>query len=58
MTKLCLCANKDFVEAAKDLGKTIGYKIIKDEDHSISENRNEEYILKKSLEFYKQNIYR
>ena len=47
---------KDFVEAAEDSGKTIEYKIIKDEDHSISENRNEEYILKKSLEFYKQNI--
>ncbi|MEJ2617096.1 MAG: prolyl oligopeptidase family serine peptidase [Ignavibacteriaceae bacterium] len=46
---------KDFIDAAEDLGIKIDYKIIKDEDHYISENRNMEYILKKSVEFYKDN---
>lgn len=45
---------KDFVEEAKDLGINVDYKIIKDEDHSISENRNIEYILKKSIQFFSE----
>ena len=46
---------KDFIEEAEDAGKKVDHKIIKDEDHSISENRNVEYILKKSIQFYKEN---
>lgn len=46
---------EDFIAEAEDLGKKIEYKIIKDEDHSISENRNVEYILRKAVDFYKQN---
>jgi dipeptidyl aminopeptidase/acylaminoacyl peptidase len=47
---------KDFIEKSEDLGRKFDYKIIKDEDHSISENRNVEYILKKSIEFFKEEI--
>jgi dipeptidyl aminopeptidase/acylaminoacyl peptidase len=46
---------EEFVKKAKGLGKIFEYKIIKDEDHSISENRNMEFILRKSLEFFKEN---
>lgn len=46
---------EEFIEEAEDLGKKIEYKIIKDENHSISENRNVEFILRKSLQFYKKN---
>ena len=46
---------EDFIKEAKGLGKTFEYKIIKDEDHSISENRNMEFILRKSLQFFKEN---
>lgn len=44
-----------FVKKAEKMGKTFEYRIIQDEDHSISENRNMEFILKKSLQFYKEN---
>ena len=37
------------------MDKKFEYKIIKDEDHSISENRNVEFILRKSIQFYKEN---
>jgi dipeptidyl aminopeptidase/acylaminoacyl peptidase len=46
---------EEFIKEAKDLGKIFEYKIIKDEDHSISENRNMEFVLKKSIEFFKKN---
>jgi len=46
---------EDFVKEAKNLGKTFDYKIIKDEDHSISENRNMEFVLRKSIQFFKDN---
>jgi dipeptidyl aminopeptidase/acylaminoacyl peptidase len=46
---------EDFIDKAEDIDKKFEYKIIKDEDHSISENRNVEYILRKAIEFYKQN---
>jgi dipeptidyl aminopeptidase/acylaminoacyl peptidase len=46
---------EDFIKEAKSLGKTFEYKIIKDEDHSISENRNMEFVLRKSLQFFKEN---
>lgn len=44
-----------FIEKANKIGKSYDYRIIQDEDHSISENRNMEYILKKSLQFYEEN---
>lgn len=47
---------KDFIEEAEDQGIEINYKIIKDADHSISENRNKEFILRKAIEFYKENL--
>jgi dipeptidyl aminopeptidase/acylaminoacyl peptidase len=46
---------ENFIKEAKGLGKTFEYKIIKDEDHSISENRNMEFVLRKSIEFLKEN---
>ena len=46
---------EDFIEIAEDMDKKFEYKIIKDEDHSISENRNVEFILRKSIQFYKEN---
>ena len=45
---------EEFIEEAEDVGKKIEYKIIKDEDHNISENRNVEFILRKSIQFYKK----
>jgi dipeptidyl aminopeptidase/acylaminoacyl peptidase len=44
-----------FVKKAKSLNITIEHKIIKDEDHSISENRNMEFVLRKSLQFFKKH---
>lgn len=46
----------DFIDEAKEINKTFEVKIIKNEDHSISENRNTEYLLRKSLQFYKKNL--
>ena len=44
-----------FIEKAEKLDKKIDFKIIQDEDHSISENRNKEFILRKSIQFFKEN---
>ncbi|MBK8946648.1 MAG: S9 family peptidase [Ignavibacteriae bacterium] len=46
---------EEFIEEAEEIGKKFGFSIIKDEDHSISENRNVEFILKKSIQFFKEN---
>jgi dipeptidyl aminopeptidase/acylaminoacyl peptidase len=43
---------EEFGEKAKDLGLNIKYKIIKDEYHQISQNRNLAYILEKAIEFF------
>lgn len=51
-----LSQTEDFIEEAEDIGKTFSYKIIKEATHSISENRNIEFLLRKSLQFYKENI--
>lgn len=47
---------ENFVKKAEKIGKKFEYRIIQDEDHSISENRNMEFILRKSLAFYKENV--
>jgi dipeptidyl aminopeptidase/acylaminoacyl peptidase len=46
---------ENFIKKAEDLGRKIEYKIIKDEDHSISANHNIEFILRKSIQFFKEN---
>jgi dipeptidyl aminopeptidase/acylaminoacyl peptidase len=46
---------ESFVKKAKKIGKTFEYKIIQDEDHSISANRNMEFVLRKALQFFRDN---
>lgn len=44
-----------FIKKAEKLGKQFDHKIIKDEDHSISENRNTEFIVRKSVQFFHEH---
>jgi dipeptidyl aminopeptidase/acylaminoacyl peptidase len=46
---------KEFIEESEDIEKPFEYTILKDEDHNISENRNKEFILRKSIQFFRKH---